>query len=210
MIKVNLLATNPAAPAREWLPREQRNAFVGLGLLVVTALSVSGFWLYQRSQRQAVVTRIAAAETELVRLKEAAKLVDQLASRKSELAERLALIDRLRSSKRGPVTLLETVSRSVPDGLWLMEIKQVGGSVQVDGRAMSLTAVTDFTERLQNSGLFEHPVEILTTATETVEETTVIRFSVKAEAIKPAPAGPIAPPSSSAAVVNGPRTLPGV
>jgi type IV pilus assembly protein PilN len=210
MIKVNLLATNPAAPARAWLPREQRNAFVGLGLLVVTALSVTGFWLYQRSQRQAVVTRIAAAETELTRLKDAAKLVDQLATRKSELAERLSLIDRLRSSKRGPVTLLETVSRSVPDGLWLIEIKQVGGSVQVDGRAMSLTAVTDFTERLQNSGLFEHPVEILTTATETVEETTVIRFSVKAEAVKPAPAGPTAPPSSSAALAHGSPTIPGV
>jgi type IV pilus assembly protein PilN len=186
MIKVNLLATNPgAAPSREWLPREQRSALVGLGMLVLTALGVGGIWYYQHAEAASIQARITAADAELARLKEAARLVDELAARRAELTERLSLIDRLRSGKRGPVTLLETVSRSVPDGLWLLEIKQSGTSVQVDGRAMSLTAVTDFTERLQNSGLFRHPVEILTTLSETVDETSVVRFSVKAEALPP-------------------------
>ena len=195
MIKVNLLATNPgAAPEREWLPRGQRSALVGLGMLVVTALGLGGFWFYQRAQATAVQTSIAAAQAELTRLKEAAKLVDALTSRRTELAERLSLIDRLRAEKRGPVSLLETVSRSIPEGLWLIEIKQVGATVQVDGRATSLTSVTDFAERMQNSGLFKHPVEILTTSTETIEDTTVIRFSVKAEAV---PASDVTPPSTA-------------
>ena len=55
----------------------------------------------------------------------------------------------------GPVSLLETVSSSLPDGLWLTEIKQTGSIVQIEGRALSLTAVTDFTEQMQNSGLFK-------------------------------------------------------
>ena len=195
MIKVNLLATSPgAAPEREWLPRAQRSALVGLGMLVVTALGLGGFWFYQRAQATAVQTSIAAAQAELTRLKEAAKLVDAMTSRRTELAERLSLIDRLRAEKRGPVSLLETVSRSIPEGLWLIEIKQIGATVQVDGRATSLTSVTDFAERMQNSGLFKHPVEILTTSTETIEETTVIRFSVKAEAV---PASEVTPPSTA-------------
>jgi Tfp pilus assembly protein PilN len=195
MIKVNLLATSPgAAPEREWLPRAQRSALVGLGMLVVTALGLGGFWFYQRAQAIAVQTSIAAAQAELTRLKEAAKLVDAMTSRRTELAERLSLIDRLRAEKRGPVSLLETVSRSIPEGLWLIEIRQIGTTVQVDGRATSLTSVTDFAERMQNSGLFKHPVEILTTSTETIEETTVIRFSVKAEAV---PASEVTPPSTA-------------
>ena len=199
MIKVNLLATGPgAAPAREWLPREQRSAVVGLGMLVLTALGVGGWWYYQHSQAASIQVRITAAEAELARLKEASRLVDELRARRTELDERLSLIERLRSGKRAPVTLLETVSRSVPDGLWLLEIKQAGTSIQVDGRAMSLTAVTDFTERLQNSGLFKHPVEILTTSTETFEETPVVRFSVKAEALPP-PAETPAPTTATAA-----------
>ena len=39
----------------------------------------------------------------------------------------------------------------------------------------------DFAEGMQNSGVFQRPVEILTTTTEAVEDTTVVRFAVKAE-----------------------------
>ena len=118
-------------------------------------------------------------------------------ARKNELTERLSLIDRLRTTKRGPVSLLETLNSSVPEGLWLLEVKQGGMFVQVDGRAMSLSSVTDFAERLQNSGLFKRPVEILTTSTETVDERELVRFSVKAEAV---------PPPSSTTPASGTKT----
>ncbi len=69
----------------------------------------------------------------------------------------------------------------MPDGLWLVEFKQTGPMVQIEGRALSLTSVTDFTEQMQNSGMFKRPVEIVTTTTEMVEETPVVRFVVKGE-----------------------------
>lgn len=198
MIKVNLLAQAPgAAPAREWVPPAQRSALMGLGLLLVTATGVGGYWFYLHRTTARLDARVATSETELVRLKEAAKLVAQVNARKAELSERLGLIDRLRQAKRAPVSLLETVNRSVPDGLWLLEIKQTGTAVQVDGRAMSLTSVTDFAERLQNSGLFKKPVEILTTSTETVDDTTVVKFSVKAEAEQPAAPATTAPAAAT-------------
>jgi type IV pilus assembly protein PilN len=186
MIRVNLLSTGPgAAPPREWFPREQRSAALGLLLLMGTAVGVGGWWWYLRHEHSATDARIEQAEARLARLKDAAKLVDLVSARKSELTERLGLIDRLREAKRQPVSLLETVSRSVPEGLWLSEIKQTGTSVQVDGRAMSLTSITDFAETMQVSGLFKMPVEILSTSTEVFEDANVVRFSIKAEAVKP-------------------------
>jgi Tfp pilus assembly protein PilN len=78
-------------------------------------------------------------------------------------------------------------------------MKQTGGAIQVDGRAMSLTSVTDFAEMMQSSGLFKMPVEILTTTTEIFEEQNVVKFSVKAEALKPvAPATPSGPTTPGA------------
>jgi type IV pilus assembly protein PilN len=212
MIKVNLLATQPgAAPAREWLPRDQRSALLGLGILVATAAGVGGWWYYLHHQGSVIDARIVAAEGELTRLKEAAKLVDLMTARKNELAERLSLIDRLRAAKRAPVALLETVSRSLPEGLWLTELKQSGPSVQIDGRATSLTAVTDFTERLQNSGYFQKPVEILTTSTEAIDDTNVVKFSVKADAVSTQPpAGSAAAPASTATVAGLAPGHPGV
>ena len=207
MIKVNLLSNAPGAtPPREWFPREQRTALMGLGMLVVTALIVGGWWYYLGTVQSSIDRRITASEAQLEKLKEASKLVEKTNARKTELAERLGVIERLREAKRGPVNLLETLSQSLPEGLWLLEVKQAGAtSVQVDGRAMSLSAVTDFTERMQNSGLFNRPVEILTTTTETVEETNVVRFAVKADFVKPAT--PV--PAVSGGTPTAPKTIAG-
>lgn len=206
MIRVNLLATNPGvAPPREWLPREQRSALGGVVILLVTALGLAGVWYYQYRQGVAIETKVAAAQAELVRLKEAATLVERTNARRTELSERLALIDRLRASKRAPVSLLETVSYSVPEGLWLLEIKQAAASVQIDGRATSITAVTDFTERLQTSGYFLRPVEILSTSTEAIDDVGIVRFVVKAEVVPPQPtAGTATASGGPASIAAGP------
>jgi type IV pilus assembly protein PilN len=196
VIKVNLLAANPGTQApRIWIPREQRSAFMGLGLLLLAALGSGGWWYYLRTDHARVEASMRRQERELVRLKEAATLVQKVSARKTELTERLNLIERLRSAKREPVSLLETISRSLPEGLWLLEMKQTGVIVNIEGRAMSLSSLTDFAERIQNSGLFKHPVEIVTTATEAVEDTDVVRFAIKAEAITAIPPEPVEPPT---------------
>jgi type IV pilus assembly protein PilN len=212
MIRVNLLSTGPgAAPPREWLPREQRAAALGFLMLFATAAGLGGWWWLLKGQKAGAETRIEEGQAKLDQLKEAVKLVDLAAARKSELSERLGLIDRLRDAKRQPVSLLETVSRSVPEGLWLTSIKQAGTSVQVDGRAMSLTAVTDFAETMQGSGLFKMPVEILTTTTELLDDANVVKFSVKAEALKaPAPVTPQPGPGAPATPAAAPAAKSGV
>jgi hypothetical protein len=68
---------------------------------------------------------------------------------------------------------------------------------------MSLTSVTDFVERMQSSGLFKHPVEILTTASEVVEEANVVRFSIKAEAV-PTTTVPAAPAATTPKALAAP------
>lgn len=182
MIRVNLLATPVgAAPQKELLPREHRSAVVGLAILLATGIGVFGWWWYLRHEGRDLEGKIASAQSDLTRLKNVAALVDRATQRKAELTERLALIDRLRSVMKGPVSLLETVSSSLPDGLWLVDFKQTGNMVQIEGRALSLTSVTDFTEQMQNSGMFKRPVEIVTTTTETMEDTPVVRFVVKGE-----------------------------
>jgi Tfp pilus assembly protein PilN len=146
----------------------------------------------------------------MTRLKAAAEVVERTNARKTELAERLALIDRLRASKRAPVSLLETVSYSIPEGLWLLELKQASAVVQIDGRATSITAVTDFTERLQTSGFFLRPVEILSTATESIDDVALVRFVIKAEAVPPqSPAEASTAPTAPARVAAVHSPVPG-
>jgi Tfp pilus assembly protein PilN len=183
MIRVNLLVVAPGGAARRvWVPAEQRAAAVGLVLLAITALGVGGWWWELQRERRALDGQIAASETELTRLKNVAVLVDRAAARKAELTERLGLIDRLHRTQRDPVELLEAVSSAVPDGLWLLELRQQKDVVQIEGRAMSLTALTDFVEHLQTSGHFERPVDIVTTNMESVQDVSVVRFAIRGKA----------------------------
>ena len=200
MIRVNLLngqATTGVPVKRSLLPKEQRSAMVGLFVLLATATGVGAYWWHLSSERAGVEQAIVDAEAELVTLKNASVLVDRANARKTELTERLTLIERLREAKRAPVTLLTTLSQSVVDGLWLTELKQTGLTVQIDGRALSVSSVTDFAQQLQNSGHFQRPVEIVTTTTEMLEETQVIKFTLKAEAIAPAAPGLAKPAATS-------------
>jgi type IV pilus assembly protein PilN len=180
MIRVNLLGVVPRRARRPLLPENQKSAFAGLVILLATGGGVFGWhWQVTAAEKQ-VNVQIASAEAELARLKSVAVLVDRANARKLDLTERLGLIDRLHRTQRDPVQLLEVVSRSVPDGLWLLELKQQGTAVQIEGRAVSLTALTDFVERLQSSGRFARPVDIVTTSMEVVQEASVVRFAVKA------------------------------
>jgi Tfp pilus assembly protein PilN len=88
---------------------------------------------------------------------------------------------RPRAKQRGPVELLDTISRALPDGLWLMELRQTGASVQLEGRAVSLSALTDFVDRLQTSGRFLHTIDIVTTSMETLAETSIVRFAIRGD-----------------------------
>lgn len=182
MIRINLLGNVPNAPRRAWLPADQKSAAAGLVLLLGTAGGVGGWW-WQTARAQRIVDgQIASAQADLTRLQSVAALVDRAVARKLELTERLGLIDRLHRTQRDPVELLRTISQSVPDGLWLLELKQTGNAVQIEGRATSLTSLTDFVERLQTSGRFLRPVDIVTTSMEIVQEASVVRFALKAAA----------------------------
>ena len=195
MIRVNLLSTNTgAAQPRVLVPSEQRPAMIGLSMLLVTGLAIGGWWYYINSQRASTETAIVTAETRIEQLKEAMKLLEAARQKKAELEERISLIERLRTAKSAPVRMLDLMNESMTDGLWLMEIKQSATSVQIEGRAMSHTSITDFAQALQLSGFFKMPVEIITTLMETVEEANVIRFVLKAEP----KAGPVIPATGAA------------
>lgn len=202
MIRVNLLAGGPgAAQPKVWIPAEQKSSLIGLAMLMTTGLLVGGWWYYINYQHNATEANVAKAQGRIEQLKDAMKLLEAARTQKAELEERLAVIDRLRAAKHAPVRMLQLFNQSLPDGLWLMEVKQTNSAVQIEGRALSQTAVSDFAKALQDSGFFKMPVEIVTTLMESVEDTSVFRFVLKAE---PAAADPTAAPSKPANATPAP------
>ncbi len=75
-------------------------------------------------------------------------------TRQTFLNTRLDTIQRLRSNQRGPVRVLDELSRNLPEQAWLETIDEGGGVYKVAGYALTNFAVADLLRNLQRSREF--------------------------------------------------------
>ena len=170
-------------------------------LLVVTAVGV-GYWYYSLTQRSTQVDAdIASAQQEQARLQSIIREVAAFNQQRAQLQQRVALIEQLRGGQSVPVQLLDAVSKSVPDMLWLTDLEQKGSGITIQGQSTTLISLSDFVGNLGNTSLLVKPIEIVDSKVETVGGTgpgsgvDLIKFTVKAQLAPSAKAASPAPTS---------------
>jgi type IV pilus assembly protein PilN len=187
VIRINLLHTERKKAKKPvfTVPTGHRLT-IACSLILVAAVGLLG-WRYLALNRESarVDAAIAAAEQETVRLHSLIQQVQQFEQRRTQLQERVGLIEQLRKGQTGPVHMLDQISRSLPQMLWLTELKQndkVQGEVTLDGRCMTLTALSDFVKNLEDTGYFKKSVEIVNSTTEVTPQPpgSLIKFQVRA------------------------------
>ena len=195
MIRINLLAVErqrSKKSTRVLIPPAHRVTIGASAILLATLVGI-GWWfwsLHQTSLR--IDAEISKAETETVKLRSVLGQVQKFESRKAQLQQRVGLIEQLRKGQAAPVHVLDKISRSLPERLWLTEMKQVGPEFAITGFATSLTALSDFVGNLETTKWFKRPVEIVDSQVQSDPKTgELVRFSIKATFSDPdAPATP--------------------
>ena len=188
MIRINLLADDRvprqqiAAPATRW------PLALGCGaILFVTAATIG--WrscgLQARSTRLA--RELAAANRTLGGLAPDADELAALEARRASLDRREGLVEELRRTRGQPARLLDTIGRSVPDGLWLTALGQSPEGVVVEGQAASLHALADFVANLERSPEVASRVEILRSQAADASAGEAVRFALRARFGAPGP-----------------------
>jgi type IV pilus assembly protein PilN len=186
VIRINLLTTERKV-ARKKLSFDlsQQVTAVCAGILVVSGLAVGWrFWLV-RADASRMESSIAAAQKETERLHGVIVQLQQFEQRKTQLQQRVTLIEELRKDQVGPVHMLDQISLALPSSAWLSEMKQTAtpNEVLIDGKSLSLTGLSDFVANLEHSGYFQKSVEIVSSATDTATtpaQGEVIKFEIKA------------------------------
>ena len=184
MIKINLLAVDRDRAKRKAKFQIGQKVTVGCSLILVGAALLVGWWYWSlQSESKDLDQQIAAAERETARLHNVIIQVQQFEARRAQLQQRVTLIEQLRKGQTGPVHMLDQISRSLPDTMWLSELKQTANDISIDGHCTNLTALSDFVSSLEASAYFDPPVEIIDSTVEpgTATTTELIRFSVKAK-----------------------------
>lgn len=187
MIKINLLAVDRERAKRKAKFQVGQKVTVFSSLVLVATALLLGWWYWSLKNDSAMLDQqVADAQRETVRLQSVIKQVQQFEARRGQLQQRVTLIEQLRKGQTGPVHLLDVVSRSLPDTMWLLEMKQSGPDLVIDGQCTTLTSLSDFISALGASGQFTGPVEIIDSQSTggVGGAPELIRFTVKA---KPTP-----------------------
>ncbi len=163
MIKINLLSEGkrPAA-VRKKAVLKTGGQDVGQYLLVVGLLLgglglAAMYWVWKgRVEEKTEEVRVAQQEVDA--LAEVIKEVEEFKAKKAELERKIGIINDLKANQRGPVRVMDYISRALPELLWLDRLKMDTDSLEIEGRAFNTNAVAAFIENLDKVPEFDEPV----------------------------------------------------
>ena len=182
MIRINLLAVErERKKTRVVIPAAQR-ATIGATLILLSTVLGVGWWFWSlRQQSSQLDEDIARAEVQTQQLRSVLAQVQKFEARKAQLQQRVTLIEQLRSGQSAPVHVLDEISKSLPDRLWLTDMTQTGSEFAIAGTTTSMTAVSDFIANLEETRWFKRPVEIVDSQVQTDPKAgDLVKFSIKA------------------------------
>jgi type IV pilus assembly protein PilN len=161
MIRINLLAE--AKPVRK---KRGVAALGGAGrlntILIGAALGLAVLailihWWILSAAIKAQEEKIRVAQVEVTRLESVLKEVKDFEAKKAKLQKKVDLINQLKQNQRGPVRLLDEISKALPDLVWLEKLDYRGSSITIDGKAFNPPAVANFLENLKRVSAFQEP-----------------------------------------------------
>ncbi|HQR45581.1 MAG TPA: PilN domain-containing protein [Thermoanaerobaculia bacterium] len=161
MIRINLLAE--AKPVRK---KRGVSALGGAGrlntILIGVAMGVACLallihWWILSSAIKAQEEKIRVAQVEVTRLESVLKEVKDFETKKAKLQKKVDLINQLKQNQKGPVRLMDEVSKALPDLVWLERLDYRGNSISITGKAFNPPAVANFLENLKRVPAFQEP-----------------------------------------------------
>ena len=164
------------------------------------AASATSRWDYYEPAAQddaQLRSELIAARAEKARLAPILKEVERFDSARRTCSSASTLIEELRTEPGRAGAHARQISRSLPDRLWLTDMKQTGDDVQMDGRTSSLSSLADLGRQPRGLGLLQASRSRSSNSEEEKNnDKDLIKFSIKATFEMPGakkPAAPAAP-----------------
>jgi type IV pilus assembly protein PilN len=100
---------------------------------------------------------------EVAKLEQQAKEVKELDRKRIDLKAKLTVIEDLKRKRVGPVRIMEDLSSSTPEKLWLLDFNDVAGNATITGMALDNQTIAEFMRHLQQSKYF-YDVDLVETS----------------------------------------------
>ncbi len=157
MIRINLLKpeskdvreAQPAA-AVEAKPKAKLGN-LGALILVLAVAGLGAYYFLQKQKMDEERELLARAQQEKEKLQYVIQKLDEVQSQKASLERKISLINWLKAQQDRPVRLMDALSRSLPDWVWLTEATYGPQGVQIKGKALSNNLIADYMSNLEAS-----------------------------------------------------------
>jgi len=151
MIRINLL---PFRAARK-KDNIRRQVFVFLFMLIVVVIATVSINVWMSNNIQALTSKAAAKKTELARYDKINKEIERIKKQLETFDKKIDVIKLLESNRKGPLRLLDSMTGIVVENrMWLTNMDDQKGAVNIKGIAIDEETVANFMRRLESSGLF--------------------------------------------------------
>ncbi|MFN7941713.1 MAG: PilN domain-containing protein [Thermoanaerobaculia bacterium] len=164
MIKINLLAEGkrPVVARRAKAPSGGGGRDLGNFMLVAVALvgvlAAGIWWFVVNSRLTRVQNDVVTAQKQVEELQQVIKEVEDYKAKKAELERKIDVINGLKANQRGPVRIMDEVSRALPELLWLTRTDVIGNTISIQGSAYNMSAVASFMDNLDKVEQFSEPI----------------------------------------------------
>lgn len=186
MIRLNLL------PVRELnAESDRRRDLIVTGASLAAAIFILlGIYLYQSARLSSLATELPAIRKDVEVLNGKVKELGSLEAKIKELRSKHKVIEDLRGQKSGPTMVMDSLAAAIPSSLWLIELKQSGGSLIINGLATDNQSVAEFIKSLSRSGHFKD-VELVETTQADPKTGPYKKFSIHSGISYQIPATPV-------------------
>jgi len=162
MININLIRETTSAGSSRKMPEFSLGAKQADIILVVSIsilLLVTGArWYILSSKLDDLKTTERQKKKERDDLQQYIEKVDELEAKREALRQKIEIINSLKKNQRGPVRVMDEVSRALPDLVWLTNMKLAGNDLTLNGMAMDENAVANYIANISASPFFAEPV----------------------------------------------------
>ncbi len=175
MIRINLLPVR--ASRKKEAGRQQLVLLVAAAALVLVC---NFWWSHSRaSELEARQEKLKRTKADIAQLEKIIGEVKNIKAQQAAVKDKLAVLDKLKAGRQGPVHVLDELATLTPKHLWLRRMEEKGGSISFDGAAASIDDVSAFLAALKRSQYFGAP-ELRRTAARTDGKSKVVDFSIVA------------------------------
>lgn len=163
MIRINLISEGRRpvvarkAKSRISIGDQDPSIYILATGVVVGLLVGLVWWLLVNSELKGLQSDIRRARAEVKELKPILKEVQVFKRKRRRLNTKIDLINDLTAKRRGPVHLMDRVSRALPDLVWLKSMNVRGQRVRLSGQALNTNAIATFIENLSLVPEFKEP-----------------------------------------------------